>query len=105
MRHVVADAVRREAQREFRQIAGAEHQRVVLVGEPEQVRGALACLHVLERDVVHRLALGVRMADVLQHALRRRADVDLRRANAERAHQRVRIVEGLACWCAKPGIV
>ena len=38
-----------------------------LVGEPEQVIGAQPRLHVLERDVVHRLAAGERMAEVREH--------------------------------------
>jgi hypothetical protein len=55
---VVADAVGGPAERQLAQVAGAEHQRVVVVGEAEEVRGALARLHVLEGDVVDRLALG-----------------------------------------------
>jgi hypothetical protein len=56
-------------ERQLAQVAGAQHQRVVVVREPEEVRGALARLHVLEGDVVHRLAVGIRVADVAQHLL------------------------------------
>ena len=49
----------------------------MLVGEAEQVVGAQARLHVLEGDVVDRLALRERVAEVGQHLPRRRADVDL----------------------------
>ena len=55
--HVVADAVGAPAERELRQVAGAEHERVALVGEAEEIIGAQARLHVLERDVVDRLRL------------------------------------------------
>ena len=63
------------------------------VREPEQVRGALAGLHVLVGDVVRALALRRRVADALEHQLRRGADVDLLGRDAERAHQLVRAVE------------
>ena len=45
--HLVPDPVGAPAERQLAEIAGAEHQRVVEVGEPEQVRGALAGLDVL----------------------------------------------------------
>ena len=61
VRHLVADAVGAPAQRQFRQIAGADDDAVVLVGEPEQVVGAQARLHVLEGHVVDRLALAERV--------------------------------------------
>ena len=64
VRHLVADAVGAPAQRQLGQIAGAEHDAVVLVGQAEQVVGAQARLHVLERDVVDRLAAANGMADV-----------------------------------------
>jgi hypothetical protein len=34
--HLVADAVRAPAQRQLGQVAGAQHDAAVLVGEPEQ---------------------------------------------------------------------
>ena len=56
VRHVVADAVGHPAQRQLAQVARAQHQRVVQIGQAEQVRSPLARLHVLECHVVHRLA-------------------------------------------------
>ena len=73
MRHLVADAVGRPAERELGQVAGAEHQAVVEIGQAEQVRRALAGLDVLERDVVDRLAVGGGVAEVAQHLRGRRA--------------------------------
>ena len=104
VRHLVADAIGAPAQRQFRQIAGADDDAVVVVGQPEQVVGAQAGLHVLEGDVVDRFAVGVGMADVGQHLLRRGADVEFRRGRAQRLHQR----QALALvWSevAKPGMV
>ena len=77
VRHVIADAVGAPAQRQLGEIAGADHHAALLVGEPEQVVGAQPRLHVLEGDVVDRLALGEGMADVGQHLLAGRPDVDL----------------------------
>ena len=73
VRHLVADAVGAPAQRQLRQIAGADHDAVVVVGQAEQIVGAQPGLHVLERQVVDRLALRERVADVAQHALAPRA--------------------------------
>ena len=56
VRHLIADAVRAPAERELGQVARADHEPALVVGEPEQVRGALAGLDVLERDVVDLLA-------------------------------------------------
>src|SRR5688500_14166354 len=56
---------------------------------------ALAGLYVLERDVVHRLPTRERMADVLEHLHAGRLDVDLRRADAERAHEIPRVAIGV----------
>lgn len=88
MAHVVADPVRAPAQGEFGQVTGAEHERAALVGQTKQIIGAQPRLHVLERDVVVRLAARERMLEVGEHLLRRRPDVDLGRGDAERAHQR-----------------
>ena len=52
VRHLVADAVGRPAERQLGEVAGAEHERAVVVGQPEQVRGPLAGLDVLVGDVV-----------------------------------------------------
>ena len=104
VRHVVADAVGAPAERQLAQVAGADDQAAVQVGEPEQVAGALAGLDVLERDVVDRLAARIRMADVGQHLLAARPDVDLVRAAAHRRHQAPRLLER-ASLVAKPGMV
>ncbi len=64
------------------------------IREAEEVRCALACLHVLERDVVDGLAAGEGVLDVLQHLLRGGADVDLGGGDAERAHQGMRVAAG-----------
>ena len=60
MAHLVADAVGRPAQRDLAKVAGADDEAAALVGEAEQIVGAKARLHVLEGDVVDRLALGER---------------------------------------------
>ena len=86
--HMVADAIGGPAQRQFRQVAGAEHEGAVLVGQSEQIVGAQPRLDVLEGDVVDRLALGERMTDGLQHGGRGRPDVDLGAGDAQRLHQR-----------------
>ena len=56
MRHLIADAIGAPAKREFRQIAGADHQPAMVVGEPEQVVRPQPSLHVLEGHVIDRLA-------------------------------------------------
>jgi hypothetical protein len=91
---VVADAVGGPAQRELRQVSGADHHAAVLVGKAEKVAGALAGLHVLEGDVVDLPALGVGMADVLQHLHAGGPDVDLLRAAAGGAHELPGLVAG-----------
>jgi len=52
VRHVVADPVGHPAQRQLAQVARPQHQRVVLVGQPEQVRCPLPRLHILKRYVI-----------------------------------------------------
>ncbi len=86
--HLVADAVGVPAERDLRQVAGAEHEARMLVGQAEQVVGAKARLHVLEGHVIDLLALGEGVADVLQHAQRGRLDVDLLAGDPQRLHQR-----------------
>ena len=85
--HMVADTIGAPAQGQFRQVAGAQHEGPVLVGQPEQIVGAQARLHILEGDVVDRLAAGERVADGLQHGPGGRADVDLGPRDAQRLHQ------------------
>ena len=86
MAHMVADAICGPAQRQFRQVAGAQHERLVLVRQPEQIVGPQPRLHILEGDVVDRPTLGVGMADVLEHLFGGGADVDLGARNAQRGH-------------------
>ena len=84
---MVADAIGAPAQGQFRQVAGAQHEGPVLVGQPEQIVGAKTGLDVLEGDVVHRLAAGERMADGFQHGSSGWPDVDLGPRDAQRLHQ------------------
>src|SRR3546814_12594936 len=77
MAHLFADAVGSPAEREFGKIAGADHQPLMPVGEPEQVIGAQPRLHVLEGGVVQRLAAREGMVNVGEHLVGGGADVDL----------------------------
>jgi predicted thioesterase len=104
VRHLVADAVGAPAERQLRQVAGAEHDAVVEVGRAEEVVGAEPGLHVLEGDVVDRLAAREGVAEVGQHLPGGRADVQLLRRHAERAHQPVRVAL-VPSLVAKPGMV
>ena len=61
--------------------------------ESEQMTGPLAGLHVLEGHVVHRLAIGERMADVFEHLQASRPNIQLVRAAANRLHQLARLGE------------
>src|SRR5579885_779247 len=45
VRHVVADAVSAPSERKLAEIAGSDHDRVVMVGETEQDAGAFARLN------------------------------------------------------------
>ena len=90
---------------ELRQIAGADHQPAVVVGEAEQVVGAQPGLHVLEGHVVERLARGRGVADIGEHLVGRRPDVDLGAADAERPHQPPGIGLGRARSWRNPGSV
>src|SRR3954452_14314023 len=89
--HLVADAVGGPAERELRQVAGPEHDPVALVGDPEQEVRAQPGLDVLEGDVVDLLAARERVADLLEHQLGGRRDVDLLGGDPERIHQLVRV--------------
>ncbi len=64
------------------------------VRQAEEVAGALARLHVLEGHVVDLLALVVGVADVAQHLLGARADVQLVGGAADRRHEAQRLVTG-----------
>ena len=96
VRHVVAHAIRAPAQRQFAQVASADDEAAVHVGQAKQVAGALAGLHVLERDVVDggaAFAARIRVPDIGQHAFAARPDVDLVRAATHRLHQPARLFE------------
>src|SRR5262249_17960870 len=67
MRHVIADAVGRPAERKLAQVGGAEDDSIVQVCQTKQVGRALAGLYVFKSDVVHRLALAKWVADVGEH--------------------------------------
>jgi hypothetical protein len=56
MAHLIADAIGAPAQSQFGQIASADHEAVALIGEAEEIIGAQARLHILERDVIDGLA-------------------------------------------------
>src|SRR3546814_16767566 len=51
MAHMVANAVGEPAEREFREITGAEDEAAVLVRQAEQVISAQAGLHIFECDI------------------------------------------------------
>src|SRR3546814_8870600 len=51
MAHMVANAVGAPAEREFREITGAEDEAAVLVRQAEQVISAQAGLHIFECDI------------------------------------------------------
>ena len=92
--HLVAHPVGGPAQREFGEVAGAQHDAAALVGDAEQVIGAQAGLDVLEGDVVHLLAAGERMADLGEHQGGGGSDVDLFEADPEGLRQRDRVALG-----------
>ena len=94
MRHLVPDAVGAPAQRQLGQVAGADHQRLVLVGQPEQVRRAFAGLHILVGHVVDRGAVGRGVAEVAQHLRGGRPDVDLVGRHPQRGHEPMRVGQG-----------
>ena len=96
VRHLIADPVGAPAERQLGEVAGADHEPAVLVGEPEQIIGAQARLHVLEGDVVDFLVPAEGMADVLQHLRGRGADVEFLPMCLQRLHQRQRIGLALA---------
>ena len=91
VRHLVADAVGAPAQRQLREVTGAQHDPAALVGRPEEVVGAQPGLHVLERHVVHRLACRERMPQLAQHEPRGLGDVELGERHAERLGQADRV--------------
>ena len=99
MRHLVAYPVGTPAQRKLGKVARADHDAAVVVGQPEQVVGAQARLHVLERDVVLVGTIGIGVPDVAQHLDRRRFDVEFGRGDAQRLHQRPGVALGVFRGC------
>src|SRR3546814_9863403 len=59
MAHMVANAVGAPAEREFREITGAEDEAAVLVRQAEQVISAQAGLHIFECDIKDGFAVGI----------------------------------------------
>ena len=94
VRHVIADAVRAPTQRQFAQIARPENDPIVKIGQSEQMRGALAGLHVLECDIIDPLAFANGWPMSLQHLHAAWPDIDLACADPQRFHERVRILQG-----------
>ena len=89
--HVIPHAVGHPAERQFAQIACAQHQSIVLVGESEQVRRALAGLDVLEGHIIDLFPARKRMADIAEHLLAGRPDIHLAGRDAQRLHQPPRV--------------
>ena len=87
MAHLVANPVGAPAESEFRQIAGSDHPAPMLAGQAEQVIRPEARLHVLERRIIDRLAIGEGMTDILEHQPCGGLDVDLLGRDADRLHQ------------------
>lgn len=58
-----------------------------MIGEAEQIVGAQARLHVFEGNVIDGFAARVGVAEIGQNLLRRRTNVDLGAADAERPDQ------------------
>ena len=58
-----------------------------MVGEPEQIIGAQPGLHILESHVVTLLAAARGVADIAEHLVGGRADVDLAASHRQRLHQ------------------
>ena len=54
--------------------------------------GALAGLHVLERDVIDRSVVAMRMAYIVEHQARGRPDVELVRGASYAAHEAARLL-------------
>src|SRR3546814_5552095 len=87
MAHMVANAGGAPAEREFREITGAEDEAAVLVRQAEQVISAQAGLHIFECDIKDGFAVGIGMTDIFEHSLGGRLDVDLFGGDAKRRHQ------------------
>src|SRR5262245_20109607 len=92
MRHEIADTVGAPAEGELGEIAGTEHDRIVMIGEAEEQGRTCAGLDVLEGYVMHLLSAGEWMIDVLEHLPAGGCDVDLKGADAECLHQPVRLI-------------
>ena len=58
-----------------------------MIRQAEEMARPIASLHVLEGDVIYRLAARERVADVAQHLEARRPDINLGRGDFQRPHQ------------------
>jgi hypothetical protein len=94
MAHLVAHAVGAPAERQLRQIAGSNDEAAIVIGQPEEVIGAQARLHIFESDIVNRFALGEGVAHIRQHLASCGLDVDLLADDAQRLHQRPSVALG-----------
>ena len=63
----------------------------MLIGEPEQIIGAQPRLHVLERDIISRFPACKGMAEIGEHLLGGRPDIDFGTGDAKRTDQRPRV--------------
>ncbi len=99
---MISHSVRAPAQGQLAEIAGSKHQRLVQVGEPEQVTRALARLNVFKSNVVDRLSVRVGMFDVAQHLLAAWPNVQLVRRTADGGHQRSGVFQSVFA-CRKSG--
>ena len=79
VRHLVADAVGRVAERDLGEIARADHHGLMKIGGAKQERRALARLHILEGDVIAGLPAGEGMPEILEHLPAGRTNVDFLR--------------------------
>src|SRR3546814_11350742 len=74
MAHMVANAVGAPAEREFREITGAEDAAAVLVRQPAPVIRAQAGLHIFECAIQEGFAVGLGLTDLFEPSLRGRFD-------------------------------
>ena len=91
MRHLIANAVRVPAERQFGKVSGADHDAVVEIGQAEEVAGALASLHVFEGDIVYRIAAETDDGCPLSICMARGPNIDLFGRYAQGLHQPPRV--------------
>ena len=95
MAHMVAHAIGAPAERQFAQIARADHPAAMLARQPKQVIGPQAGLHILEGYIIDRFTICEGMADIFEHGGGCGADVDFFRGDPHRLHQLPRIGFGV----------